>query len=41
MCSKKKTQRLNELEKCINYWVNPENITDKTIETIQLFYDDV
>ena len=23
----------------INYWVNPANMTNKTIETIQLFYD--
>jgi hypothetical protein len=33
------TERLNALEKHINYWINPENITNKTIETIQLFYD--
>ena len=32
-------QRLNVLENHINYWINPENITNKTIETIQLFYD--
>ena len=32
-------QRLNTLEEQINYWLNPENITNKTIETIQLFYD--
>ena len=40
--SKKKewVERLNELEKCINYWLNPINTTDKTIETIQLFYDE-
>jgi hypothetical protein len=33
------TERLHLLEENINYWVNPENITSKTIETIQLFYD--
>ena len=33
------TQRLNVLENHINYWINPENTTNKTIETIQLFYD--
>jgi hypothetical protein len=33
------TQRLNVLEEHINYWINPANITNKTIETIQLFYD--
>ena len=33
------TQRLNMLEEHINYWINPANTTNKTIETIQLFYD--
>jgi hypothetical protein len=33
------TQRLNALEEQINYWLNPENTTNKTIEIIQLFYD--
>jgi hypothetical protein len=33
------TQRLNTLKEHINYWITPENITNKTIETIQLFYD--
>jgi hypothetical protein len=33
------TQRLNVLEDHINYWINPANTTNKTIETIQLFYD--
>jgi len=33
------TQRLNVLEQHINYWINPENTTNKTIETIQLFYN--
>ena len=45
ICVVKKTkkdewrQRLIELEEHINYWINPENITNKTIETINLFYD--
>ena len=33
------TQRLTALETQIDYWVKPENKTDKTIEIIQLFYD--
>jgi len=33
------THRLNVLENHINYWINPINTTNKTIETIQLFYD--
>jgi hypothetical protein len=32
-------ERLNLLEEQINYCVNPINITNKTIEIIQLFYD--
>ena len=32
-------QRLNILEDHINYWINEINITNKTIEIIQLFYD--
>ena len=32
-------KRLNVLEEHINYWISPENITNKTIEIIQLFYD--
>jgi len=31
--------RLECLKEQINYWSNPENKTDKTIEIIQLFYD--
>jgi hypothetical protein len=31
-------ERLLKLNKTINYWINPANKTDKTIETIQLFY---
>jgi hypothetical protein len=31
--------RLHVLEETIRYWINPENTTSKTIETIQLFYD--
>jgi hypothetical protein len=33
------TERLIALEKQIDYWNNSANITDKTIEIIQLFYD--
>ena len=32
-------ERLNSLKEQIKYWINPENTTNKTIETIQLFYD--
>jgi hypothetical protein len=32
-------KRLNALEGQINYWINPSNKTDKTVEIIQLFYD--
>ena len=32
-------QRLKALETQIQYWVNPDNRTNKTIEIIQLFYD--
>jgi hypothetical protein len=31
------TKRLNTLDEQINYWII--NRTDKTIETVQLFYD--
>jgi hypothetical protein len=33
------TQRLKTLEEQIYYWVNPSNMTNKTVEIIQLFYD--
>ena len=33
------SQRLNALEEQIKYWLNPVNMTNKTIETVQLFYD--
>ena len=45
ICVVKKTknnewsERLNILEQHINYWINPSNKTNKTIETIQLYYD--
>jgi hypothetical protein len=45
ICVVKKTktnewsQRLRALEEHINYWIIPENTTNKTIETIQLFYN--
>jgi len=32
-------ERLSTLEQHITYWINPENITNKTIEIIQLYYD--
>ena len=32
-------ERLNTLEETIQYWTDPVNKTNKTIETIQLFYD--
>ena len=32
-------KRLNELEYHINYWITPENKTNKIIEIIHLFYD--
>ena len=33
------TLRLNSLKEQITYWIYPNNITTKTIEIIQLFYD--
>lgn len=33
------TQRLIILKEQINYWIHSDNITTKTIEIIQLFYD--
>ena len=32
--------RLEELKSQIEYWTNDENKTDKTVETIQFFYDE-
>jgi hypothetical protein len=32
-------QRLEALKDQIEYWINPENKTEKTIEIVQLFYD--
>ena len=32
-------QRLTCLEEHINYWIEPQNKTNKTIETVHLFYD--
>jgi ferredoxin-like protein FixX len=32
-------ERLNTLEDQIKYWTSPENMTDKTIEIIHLYYD--
>jgi len=31
--------RMNILKEHINYWIQPENTTNKTVEIIQLFYD--
>jgi len=45
ICVVKKTkkkewdERLETLKEQINYWINPVNKTDKTIEVVQLFYD--
>jgi len=45
ICTVKKSKqnewsdRLNTLGDSIQYWINPENATNKTIETIQLYYD--
>ena len=33
------SQRLNILKEQIKYWLNPSNTTNKTVETIQLFYN--
>ncbi len=40
--SKKKEwiERLQTLENQISYWLNPENQTNKTVEIVQLFYDE-
>ena len=32
-------QRLDSLGEQVGYWIQPENVTDKTVEVIQLFYD--
>lgn len=32
-------QRLDSLGEQVQYWTQPENVTDKTVEVIQLFYD--
>lgn len=32
-------QRLDTLKQSIEYWTNDENKSEKTIETVQLFYD--
>ena len=45
ICVVKKTkmnewhERLNELKQIIDYWINSENRTNKTVEIIQLFYN--
>lgn len=32
-------ERLEALKEQISYWLNPNNKTNKTIEIVQLFYD--
>ena len=32
-------ERLKNLKKQIEYWCNPNNVTNKTIEVIQLYYN--
>jgi hypothetical protein len=32
-------ERLKDLKNQIEYWIQPENKTDKTVEVVQLFYD--
>ena len=34
------THRLDVLKQHINYWTSPQNMTNKTVETIELFYDE-
>ena len=34
------TNRLEHLRKCIEYWTNPKNNLEKTIEIVHLYYDD-
>jgi hypothetical protein len=34
------SERLDVLKEHIHYWIKPENTTNKTIEVIQLFYDE-
>ena len=34
------TNRLEKLKQCIDYWTNPKNNLEKTIEIVQLYYDD-
>jgi hypothetical protein len=46
LCTLKKTyikewnERLKELEKTINYWTNPINISEKMIDVVYMYYDD-
>ena len=32
--------RLEKLKQCIDYWTNPKHNLEKTIEIVQLYYDD-
>jgi len=31
--------RLNSLKDCIDFWIRPENKTEKTIEIVELYYN--
>ena len=31
--------RLERLREQVEYWTNPENATEKTVEIVELFYD--
>ena len=33
-------ERLNSLKNTIDYWLDENNITSKTVEVIQLYYDE-
>jgi tmRNA-binding protein len=40
ICQVKNSKKsLLVLAQHIDYWINPENITNKTIESVQLYYD--
>jgi hypothetical protein len=41
-CKKKEwAQRLQTLKENVEYWLNPENVSDKTVQIIQLYYDTI
>ena len=39
-CKNEWETRLENLKKQIEYWTTPENKTDKTVEVVQLYYDE-